>query len=468
MVLKKILLTVFLIIVITVGLIGLIDTNDLQDFECDDCNVVFVSLDTLRADRLPMYGHYRNTSPNMEELASESILYKKAFTQSPHTTPSHISMFTSLYPSQHGNDGNSKRLTMLAEAFQESGYETFGLHGGGNVRGELGFSRGFEEYRQRPEFRFYRNRDNRSQKFVEDDRILSEKINESDDPFFMFYHTYEPHDPYISFEEYITKFDYSLPGFREEMIDKWGRIRDEVFEKNISEKEAKNKLSLRYVDWFFDKVEGNETLFNHTLSQYDATIRGTDDFIGKLKDTLKEHNVYDDTILIVTSDHGEEFQDHGGWRHTTVFNEVTHVPLIVRLPEQEESVRVSDAVELVDLVPTLVDVLDLSEDDFEQPLMGQSLLDAAVGERREWTLSEEYKPNMSQVAYINWSKELEYLNTTWNEELLYNMSADFEEQSPIDNATLLEELRIEYEEVAENLSTWHSADENLRELGYLQ
>ena len=152
-------------------------------------NVVLISLDTLRADHLGVYGHHRDTSPHIDALASESFVFERALASSPNTTPSQMSMMTSLYPNRHGYTGQGGQLTAdqptLASLLREAGFHTAGFVDGGYMRAEFGFDRGFEVY------------DDRTGGIA---RILERAIawlEEADrEPFFLFLHCYDIHSPY--------------------------------------------------------------------------------------------------------------------------------------------------------------------------------------------------------------------------------------------------------------------------------
>lgn len=415
-----------------------------------------ISVDALRADHLPMYGYDKNTSPNLEEFADDNILFERAFTQSPWTTPAHISMFTSLYPSQHGNDAESEQFEMIAEVLKDEGYSTYGFHGGANVRGDIGFDRGFDEYREV---------NNTGERYDEAEDFFEDRLTNNEEPFFLFYHNYQVHDPYIAPEGYKDYFEDSEEDFRQETIEKWNNISADVQEEGYVGPEATGEVFERHREWFFNELEENMTLLNHTKAEYDAGIRATDDFLADFMDLLKEEEMYEDTIIIVTADHGEEFYDHGGWLHNQVYNEVIHVPLIVKLPDMEAE-EVEGAVELVDLVPTIQDALEIPEENINHPIEGQSLLKSMEEGGKDWTLAQELETD--QKAYINWSIEKEYLRDETGQEFLFDMEEDFEEQNPQNDTELLNELREERKDVETELSELRNVEERLRELGYIQ
>lgn len=339
-------------------------------------NVILISLDTLRADRLGSYGYARPTSPNIDEIARQGARFELAFAQAPWTTPSHMSLFTSLYPSAHGLNqsldyfdgfsngfGRFRRLpaerVTMAEVFQAHGYDTLGLVGGGTVAGALGFSQGFDIYREG------------AFKLTEPvwetlDRWLG---SQGESPFFLFFHTFEVHSPYTELE--FAK-DLLTPSQRQDLEQMFAEIRKPGF--NFT------KLRTELMQYLADQGLMRKEI---TGALYDGGIVVADRFIGRLVGRLKELGVYDRTVLVLTSDHGEEFGDHSEDRvydaHcATLYDELTRVPLIVRYPGiVPESQTVTEQVELIDVAPTLLDLLGI---DIPGQMVGESFAKSLRGE----------------------------------------------------------------------------------------
>ena len=166
----------------------------------DQYNVILISLDTLRADHLQTYGYERETSPNIEAFGERSVVFEEAWSAAPKTAPSHMSIFTGLDPEHHGvmnldvdgKEALSIEIPTLAMILRDEGYRTAAYHGGGHVGKELGFNRGFEE------FKGSRHADVIFERGIEAARDFK------DEPFFLFLHTYEIHDPYTPPDEYRT------------------------------------------------------------------------------------------------------------------------------------------------------------------------------------------------------------------------------------------------------------------------
>lgn len=346
-------------------------------------SILLVSIDTLRADHLGCYGYPRPTSPTIDALAREGVRFDPAISQAPWTTPSHMSLFTSLVPSTHKVNQDWARfqsfqkgrggyrpladgVPTLATWLQSAGYRTLAITGGGTVAGALGFARGFDVYRE-----------DASQLHP---GIVSRLGTWLDDvsgaPFFLFLHTFEVHSPY-SRGAFLS--DVLPPPER----DRLQRFLDDhrrptgLVRKLIGE--------LKAMDRFQPDV---------CRALYDGGIRFTDDFLGWLLDDLRARGLLDRMILVVLSDHGEEFADHSptgfygshGW---SLFDELIRVPLIVRLPGGTGGGRVvTTPVQLLDVAPTL---LDLAGIEVPASLQGRSLAGALAGVSdppTPWTWSE--------------------------------------------------------------------------------
>lgn len=285
-------------------------------------DVILIVLDTLRADRLGCYGYARNTSPNLDAFASKSVRFERAVSQAPWTYPSHRSLFSGLFPTAQGLDESTK----LAEVFLQAGFRTEAVTGGGQMDFRMGFAEGFESYRV---FDWIREPE-----WLEDWLARSSRRKR-----FLFLHTYEIHDPYVH-----TQFVEGQDG---------GRIRPGFSKRKF--------WGLR------EPVTAQEKDFVRGL--YDGGIAYTDQRLGRLFEHLEETGALERSIVIVTSDHGEQFWEHGSWRHgMNLYDHQLLVPLIVHLPKSVEAAIgaggsdgtvVERQVRLVDLYPTLLDLLEL-------------------------------------------------------------------------------------------------------------
>jgi arylsulfatase A-like enzyme len=290
--------------------------------------VVLVSIDTLRADHLGLYGYHRPTSPVLDALASESTVFEDAMSTSPWTLPAHASLLTGLYPSRHGLTSHERylksSLATLPQLLSRAGYLTAAVVNSHNLSPLFGLDRGFQKYR-----------------YVEEEAGRREPSREITDqaiawveeaggrPLFLFLHYYDVHSDYAS-----------LPEHEAEFLKPYDGIADGTTAQLAAHREGKVSLS----------AEDAANL----IDRYDAGIRQMDQEIGRLVSFLRDRGLWEDTLFALTSDHGEEFFEHGGVLHgQTQYQEVIRVPLVVKGPGIPVR-RVSAPVSLVDLAPTLL------------------------------------------------------------------------------------------------------------------
>jgi len=329
-----IILLTFLLFIIITGF----RNDETLDYKCPDCNVVLISIDTLRADHLGCYEYDRNTSPNIDKIANEGILFENHISQAPWTVPSHASMFTSLYPFPLGLKNpvklDNEHIT-LAEIMKDNGYTTIAFTDGGHMIDEFGFDQGFDVF------------NDEGGGLAEINGRVSRWINSSQKrPFFLFIHTYDTHC--LSKDKPQKPYRYMF---------------DKEFEYNGS----------HYCGHIQDltRVSGGELLYKNAI--YDGAIYYTDMLIGDLFEELKKHGIYNKSIIIITSDHGEEIGDHGFFDHGhSLYDEIMHVPLIINYPDSKDVVkrRVKTITRNIDIMPTILDFLNIS---FNGNLEGRSL-----------------------------------------------------------------------------------------------
>ncbi len=301
--------------------------------------VVLVSFDTLRADRLGAYGYLRPTSPFFDSLAARGTLFETAVVQLPGTLPSHMSIFTGLYPAEHGvyppDRRLSPRLKTLPEVFRAHGFRTGGFTEGGYMEGDYGFARGFDRFNARNPVTdgptgMVKSPEVVRQTFAQGLKFLAELGH--GDRFFLFLHTYAVHDPYSPPEPYRGLF--------------WTGPRPDVFPPTGPELERVNRGS---------RPLGAEGL-RYFSALYDAQVRWADDELRTLWKGLERLGLDDQVVTVLTADHGEEFQEHGQLLHEQVYFETLHVPLLILEPGQTTGRRVRDLVQSIDIAPTLFDL----------------------------------------------------------------------------------------------------------------
>lgn len=321
-------------------------------------NLVLIVVDALRADRLGCYGHSRPTSPHLDALCREALVFDRAVVQFPATGPSFGSLFTGKYPRRHGLSAMDPRSWLggqfnrtLAEVLSEHGYATAAMMTGSLTRSS-GLARGFNEvleempayglYDVRSPWQALRSRSRlgrtafRARQSVAYHPVVDEAlawIDRARRPYFVFVHLYDTHAPYDPPARHIEALD---PGYH-------GPYR------------TLPAATLRRVRHGDLELDADAVRRLHNL--YDAEVRTADESIGRIVDHLRRRGEIDDTILVVTADHGEELYDHGLVEHGYIYNTNLRVPLLVRLPGPAAARRFEAPFELIDLMPSLLEHL---------------------------------------------------------------------------------------------------------------
>jgi arylsulfatase A-like enzyme len=317
-------------------------------------NILLISIDALRADHLSCYGYDRQTSPVLDELAAEGTRFSRAFVNTHGTPPSHTTLLSSLYQESHrvGIDSASVAgrsvpggVEMVQEIFAGAGWHTLAVTGGGFMSSKYGFSRGFETYFDR------------TRSIDQGAKILSKHLRpllRDDRPVFAFLHTYQVHSPYAPPRRFRRLF---------------GEYRGTVKATSGALLEIQREAA---------KVLTRED-FEYLESLYDGEIRYTDEILGKLLASLEAIGFLDNAIVVVTSDHGEEFGEHGGVLHGgKLFEELLHVPLIIGGAGIDRGVVDPSLVSLVDIAPTLLSLAGLEIPD---AMEGRSVFDRPASEQ---------------------------------------------------------------------------------------
>lgn len=286
-------------------------------------NVILISLDTVRADHLGCYGYDQNTTPNIDAFSGEAVLFEQCDASAPWTTPSHAAVMTGISPfdQTHSRDhfyDVRRPQTTLAELAAESGYLTAGFCEGVLLSANRGFAQGFQRYWEG--LGYDPHVPGSSVETFDRARNWLDEFSEF--PFFLFVHTYEAHHPYEPLEPYRAQFAQG-------MAEPEGYTADVHFE--------------------------------YSRRMYDAELAHVDAQLGEFFDFLRARGLLERTHVILMSDHGEEFGEHGGAQHMkTLYREVVHVPLIIRLAgAQPPRSRVNTDIELIDVFATAAEMLSL-------------------------------------------------------------------------------------------------------------
>jgi arylsulfatase A-like enzyme len=304
-------------------------------------NGILVSLDTVRADRLGAFGYPAGTTPHLDRFARGGTQFARCIAQAASTLPSHRALFQSRPASQVSGE-----LPMLAEILRDAGLRAVALTGGGNVAGELGFARGFERYEESDLGLGWSA-----------DQLGAFLDQAGGTPFFAFLHGYDAHVPYDPPPPYHTLYDpgYSGP---------------------VTGPETRSLCrALRGLEGGEAPILGDADR-RHLVALYDGAIRALDARFGRLVRLLESRGLDESTLVAVTSDHGEEFWDHGSLLHShTVHGELVHVPLILAVPGASPRL-VGATVRSLDIAPTVLEALGLPPAPSHR---GRSLLAAAYG-----------------------------------------------------------------------------------------
>lgn len=324
-------------------------------------DVVLIVMDTVRADRLGLYGYQRETSPKLEELARESRTFDRARSTSTWTPPAHASLFTGLFPGAHQTTQKSwtlpDSLSTLAEVLAERGYATAGVVGNPMLTPARGFAQGFERYHETYAGRPART-DLRSLHEIE--RLLDDLPS----PYFLFVNLIGPHGPYDSCGPECGRWasEARVPPFASEWPD---------FYRGLVEYDAQQLT--RFADL------------------YDEELRRVDTIVGRIVAKVRGQGRIDETLLVVTSDHGENLGDHGHIDHVfSLYDSTVKIPLLIRYPPRFLAGTRSQAlVQLPDLFPTILAAAGVPE----QEIGGQGV-DLAQEEQLEGRpqIIEYYRP----------------------------------------------------------------------------
>jgi arylsulfatase A-like enzyme len=435
-------------------------------------NVLLISIDSLRADHVGCYGYGRETTPEIDQLASEGTVFANHVSTTSWTLPAHISLFTGQEISVHGvaTDGFSLHpaVPTLAESLRAAGYRTAAFCSSPYMNPAFGFDRGFD---------LYHNIDTEKEDFVdtvlpsetERDRVhretTSPRITElaenwleenASEPFFLFLHFWDPHYDYDPPPPYDRIFN---PGYTGD-IDGRNYIHNDRVHPGMDPEDLEQIIAL-----------------------YDGEIAFTDRHLGMVLDKLKELDLYDRTLIIVTGDHGDEFFEHGNKGHRlTLYEEVIRVPLVISLPGKENQAgRVETTAGIIDIAPTILDRLGV----FPPPtFQGESLLPPIKG--TEPRANRFYLAELSPALYALRGDGLKLLhNALEDQTVVLDLNDDPGEthRDEITSGPLFEHLQREFEtrrrqnqKLAEEIRGGSAGEEirlqkreleRLRTLGYL-
>jgi arylsulfatase len=324
--------------------------------------ILFIAIDTLRADHLSSYGYKFETSPNIDSLADEGVIFFNAFANGIPTTPGFTTIFTGLHSINHrivshgGDETIDNSIPLLPEILRDNGYRTCAVDNLFNIKPYFG--RGYE---------YYINPKSKNLHHIRAEEINFEAIRwikeHHKEDFFLFLHYWDCHTPYLPPEEYWSIFYKGEDPFDPD---------------NHSMDPAKDQIPYPFFKkWHYDLL-GNPTDANYITAHYDGAIKYVDSAVGEILDVLKQLGIYDETLVILTADHGENMTEHNFFfDHQGLYEPTIHIPLIIRIGDRFPSRKIDSIVQHIDILPTLLDVLDITVD---SKFDGKSLLPLIKGE----------------------------------------------------------------------------------------
>jgi arylsulfatase len=343
-------------------------------------------MDSLRADHLPCYGWKRDNAPNITAFAEKATLFMNAYSNSTWTRTAGASILTSLFPSAHGlftSDNILGNFIRLPECLQKNGWITIAVSAMGNIAPAFGFDRGFDKFfelyldyssgdkRRYAEATLWAKNICPKEKEIPiptSDSINKVLINQLDEnnnrDLFLFVWSIDTHSPFMH---------------RDQRLAKYAKYNGRTYSQK-------------------DYLLADEKQRNHIKNLYDDMIYYNDHHFGVLINYLKQTGKYDETMLILTGDHGESFGEHGQYFHGNVpFNEVMKIPLIIKTPSQKEKMVINNNCQHVDLMPTILEyyMIKYQNNNFH----GRNILDRG---HKESTVYCEYQwqNGPSSIAYI--------------------------------------------------------------------
>jgi arylsulfatase A-like enzyme len=493
-------ITVFLLIGLNYFLrqtpIGNLESLKSYSQNNDHPNIILIIMDTVRADHLSLYGYERDTTPYLRKLAKEATLYTNSIASADMTLPTHASIFTGMYARRHGAHYDSwsgsprgrplsGKFHTLAEILSENGYATAGVVANiAFLTKTHNLSQGFQYYDYRSRNLFlgetssyylrnflqkvlskyaptaasdliYRRADEiNSEVFT-----LIEKIKQDEAPFFFFINYMDAHEPYLP----PPPFDSFYPG---KMNEKFTRARYRSLEKSVM------------------KLERNitEAERSHLISQYDGGISYIDFQLGQLITRLKKTGKYENSLIIITSDHGETFGERGLVGHgVSVYQDQIYVPLLIKYPHQSTGKEIDNLVSSVDLMPTILDMLGV---EIPKDVQGTSIIGPDLNPSR-FVMSEsfpydgwlDWHERFDRIERAIFSGSFKLICSTAGKREFYNLSEDSYEKINLYNDNALSKpLEKQLNQWLDTVNTESSspakldksAIDRLKSLGYVR
>lgn len=324
--------------------------------------ILFIVIDTLRADHLSCYGYKFNTSPYIDQLAKEGVIFTNAIANGIPTSPGFTTIFTGLHSITHrivshgGSEIIDNSIPLLPEILRDKDFRTCAIDTLFNIKQY--FARGYE---------YYINPKSKNMHHIRAEEINFEAIRwikeHYKENFFLFLHYWDCHTPYLPPENYRTMFYEG---------------KDPFDPNNHSMDPAREQISYPFFKkWHYDLL-GNPTDANYIIAHYDGAIRYVDSAVGEIIEIFKKLDIYEDTLIFLTADHGENMTEHNFFfDHQGLYEPTIHIPLIIKLVGKNYSSKINSIVQHMDITPTVLDILGIKTNiTFD----GKSLLPIIKGE----------------------------------------------------------------------------------------
>jgi len=427
---------------------------------CKDCNIILVSLDTVSANHLPCYGYERDTAKNLCAFGKENILFTNAFSNASWTLPSHVSLFTGLYPFTHGVNTHQDTLQsttpFLPSILKDVGYTTIFVYPPSmTFSTEKVYNRGIDEYYDEDASVSWHPQLTELQKNVAENKKT-----------FLFLHTYAAHPPFLIEDPllYPTKIIDEIPLTNEDLqeitddtvaflkenissfigsddftveesnqLKEFKRFVDQHPSTEVLKQYTKNFLYI-YPDLSYRLIEAanyvsiidknNPEHIDYIRALYDQKIHELDNenIKGLIDFYSSNPEIQENTILIFTADHGEEFMQHKQISHITNYDTNLHVPLIMAIPHIKKR-TVTSLVQSIDITPTILDLIGVP---LPTPVQGISLVGGILGKRipNRMLIEDEYLLATKTIRYDKWKLFVQPKDDTFVPFELYDYKSD--------------------------------------------
>jgi arylsulfatase A-like enzyme len=343
-------------------------------------NILILMLDTTRAQNFSCYGYDRSTTPHIDAIAEEGVVFEQAIAPGCWSLPSQVSLLSGMFPIKHGAHELRLRYDhpypLLPEILRPTGYRTVGISPNSWMSDEFGVTHGFDTYLKLWQFWHTMPADTPQPPLAQKvnqiysrhifphrnrarhvNRYLRQHIGRATQPFFGYAIFWDTHLPYHPHGKHATTW---LPN-------------------GVSPQQARH-INRNHLKYFAGQAPMSEHDFDILRACYDGALATIDEEVGRLIDYLRQRNLLDRTMLIITSDHGENLGEHGLMSHAySLHDTLIRVPLIIRYPECfTAGQRVAQQVQLTDILPTILDVVQLDVPQIRAELQGESLIAAAL------------------------------------------------------------------------------------------